>query len=135
MVRLVHKTAAYSSSKAALANVSGTLRLELSPFDVDVITIITGTVDSHFHDNDVKLKLPDGSRYAPIEEIIAGWASGKSVPKGCSTEEFAEGLVDNYAIVGNSKLGGNGKLIWKGPYSVLMWALARVFPCGVWIWL
>lgn len=122
------KIAAYSSSKAALVNISETLRLELSPFNVDVVTIMNGTVDSHFHDNDLKLVLPEGSRYAPIEEIIAGWASGKSVPKGCSAEKFAEKLVDDDAIVGDSKLNGNGKVIWRGPYSRVMWALARVLP-------
>lgn len=26
-------------------------------------------------------------------------------------------LVDDYAIVGDSKHGGNEKLIWRGPYS------------------
>jgi len=89
---------------------------------------MTGTVDSHFHENDFTLKLPEGSRYAPIEEIISGWASGKSVPKGCSAEEFAEKLVDDYAIVGDSKLRGNGKVIWRGPYSLLIRALTGWLP-------
>ena len=118
----------HGAFRAALVSISETLRLELSPFNVDVVTIMTGRVGTNFHDNDIKLELPSGSRYAPIEEIIAGWASGKSVPKGCSSDEFAESLVDDSVIVDGSKLKGNGKLIWRGPYSGVLWALAGFLP-------
>ncbi|EMR62659.1 putative short-chain dehydrogenase reductase family protein [Eutypa lata UCREL1] len=103
--------AAYCSSKAALTCISETLRLELSPFGVSVATVMAGVVASHFHDNEPGFKLPEGSRYAFIEDIIAGWASGKSKPGGCSAEKFAELLVED--IVGNGKDG----LSWKGPHA------------------
>lgn len=93
----------YCSSKAALTTVSETLRLELSPFGVSVVTIMAGAVSSHFHDNEPDFKLPNRSYYAPIEEIVAGWASGKSKPGGCSPEQFAESLVED--IVGDDKGG------------------------------
>ncbi|KUI56150.1 NADPH-dependent 1-acyldihydroxyacetone phosphate reductase [Cytospora mali] len=43
---------AYASSKAALGNISETLRLELSPFGVSVVIIMAGVVTSQFHEND-----------------------------------------------------------------------------------
>ncbi len=108
---LLYRAAGYSSSKAALTTISETLRLELSPFDVSVVTIMAGVVTTHFHDNEPGFKLPEGSLYAPIEEIIAGWASGKSKPRGCTPEQFAESLVGE--VVGDGKSG----MVWKGPHA------------------
>ncbi|KAK7741061.1 hypothetical protein SLS53_005126 [Cytospora paraplurivora] len=105
---------AYASSKAALINLSETLRLELSPFGVSVLTVLVGIVDSHFHANDIAsngtgFKLPPDSRYAAIEDIIAGWASGESKPEGITAEQLAEQLVGD--LIGE----GKGGLVWKGP--------------------
>lgn len=104
--------AAYASSKAAMTTISETLRLELSPFGVDVITIMAGVVDSQFHANDTDFGLPPNSRYTAIKDIMAGWASGEAKPKGCSAEEFAESLMD--VIAGKGSKGG---LVWKGPHA------------------
>ncbi|OTB01231.1 hypothetical protein M426DRAFT_221919 [Hypoxylon sp. CI-4A] len=102
--------ASYCSSKAALTSISETLRLELAPFGVSVVTIMAGAVASHFHDND-PFHLPPASYYTPIEQTIGGWASGELKPKGCSAEQFAEMLVED--IVGAGKNG----MVWKGPYA------------------
>ncbi|KAK8043118.1 oxidoreductase- short-chain dehydrogenase/reductase family [Apiospora phragmitis] len=87
------------------------MRLELEPFDVTVVTIIAGTVNTHFHDNEPRFLLPEGSRYAAIQDIIAGWARGKLKPPGCSAEQFVEAIVGD--IVGPWK----GGILWRGPYS------------------
>ncbi|KAJ4132373.1 hypothetical protein NW754_015188 [Fusarium falciforme] len=76
-----------------------------------------GRIDNHFDDN-APLTLPAGSKYAPIEEIITGWSTGASKPKGIPSEQFAESIVDK--IVRDSETG----VIWKGPYAGafdLMW--------------
>ncbi|KAI1821340.1 dehydrogenase with different specificitie [Xylaria intraflava] len=99
----------YASSKAAFTTYAETMRLELSPFGVSVVTIMTGTVETHFHDNEAGFALPPASRYAPIEEIIAGWVDGTSVPKGCTAAEFAESLVDSVII------DGTATMAFKGP--------------------
>ncbi|ROT42885.1 NAD(P)-binding protein [Sodiomyces alkalinus F11] len=114
--------AAYTSSKAALNQFSETLRLELSPFGVSVVTIMAGVVDSHFHANDSNFVLPEGSRYAPIQEIIAGWASGASKPKGCSAVQFADALVQE--ITGTGKNG----LVFRGPHAGGINFLSRWAP-------
>ena len=43
----------YNASKAALASLTDTLRLELSPFDIDVVDLKTGVVKTQFFDNAV----------------------------------------------------------------------------------
>ncbi|TGJ77609.1 hypothetical protein E0Z10_g10668 [Xylaria hypoxylon] len=115
---------AYASSKAAFTNFSETMRLELSPFGVTVVTIMAGAVDSHFHNNDSGFALPSGSRYAPIEEIIAGWADGSSKPKGCPAAQFAESLVD--AIV-----NGKASVVYKGPHAGSIKFVSKYAPQSV----
>jgi hypothetical protein len=80
-----------------------TLRLELSPFSVNINTIMAGLVDSKFDANDRvgNFTLAPNSRYTTIKDIIATWASGLAIPKGCSAEAFAETLTED--IVGDSK--------------------------------
>ena len=89
-----------------------------------VLSIMAGTVDSQFRVNDPNFGVSEGSRYAPIEEIIAGWASGASKPKGCSAELFAEEVAGG--IVGE----GDG-LLFKGPNAEAMDILSRREPRAV----
>ncbi|KAI0532010.1 oxidoreductase [Xylaria digitata] len=107
----------YLSSKAALTKLLEILRLELSPFGVTVatglgrVTVMAGVVDRKFHGNEPRFELPNRSLYAAIESIIAGWASGKSKPGGCTAEQFAEMIVPD--IVDSSK----GGMPWRGPHA------------------
>lgn len=96
--------------------------MELSPFGVSVVTIMAGVITTHFHDNEPSFELPEGSLYGPSEDVIAGWASGKSKPKGCTPEQFAESLVGD--VVGN----GTNSMIWKGPYAGGFKFLAQWLP-------
>jgi NAD(P)-dependent dehydrogenase (short-subunit alcohol dehydrogenase family) len=118
------RLASYCASKAALNHLSEVLRLELIPFGVGVVTVLAGNVYTKFHDND-PLRLPAESRYAPIEEIIAGWASGASKPSGCTVDEFAEQLA---GIVVSPKADG---LVLKGPWAGTIDLLARWSPASV----
>ncbi|KAI0532999.1 hypothetical protein GGR58DRAFT_488365 [Xylaria digitata] len=56
----------YNASKAALQHWSNTLRLEMSPFNVKVITVISGEVGTNILKNDVNRELPEGSYYSPL---------------------------------------------------------------------
>ncbi|KAI1657539.1 oxidoreductase [Daldinia decipiens] len=113
---------AYTSSKAALTNLSECLRLELSPFGVAVVTIMAGIITSHFHDNDADAQLPEGSLYAPIQDIIDGWTSGRSKPKGISADQFAAHVAPD--ILGD----GKGGLVWKGPNAGSIKLAIKWFP-------
>lgn len=57
-------TAAYNASKAALAQYSNTLRLELEPVDVKVITLVSGRVGSGLI---TVTTLDDSSIYKPLD--------------------------------------------------------------------
>ncbi|KAI0879530.1 NAD(P)-binding protein [Hypoxylon argillaceum] len=101
----------YSASKAALTLQSEALRFELAPFGVSVLTIMSGIINTNFHNNDpgATIQLPASSRYSSIQNIITGWANGKSKPDGISAEGFAEHILDD--VVNSGKSG----LAWKGP--------------------
>jgi hypothetical protein len=118
--------APYSSSKAALINLSECLRLELSPFNVSVVTIIGGVIVSNWDVNNANFSLPGGSHYTFIEDKIRGWATGESKPKGGSTvDEFALSCMRD--IVGDKK----GGLVWRGANAGAVWMVKTFFPTWV----
>jgi NAD(P)-dependent dehydrogenase (short-subunit alcohol dehydrogenase family) len=123
---LVHTPwmSAYTSSKAAINVFSETLRMELAPLGVSVLTIMAGVVDSKFHANET-FALPEGSRYAPIQDIIAGWASGASKPKGCPAEQFAQQVVKDILR------SGSGGMVYRGPHSSWVAALSHYGPASM----
>lgn len=123
----MNPTATYAASKAALNTLSETLRLELAPFGVSVVTILPGVIDSNLHANDAAgFDIPPTSRYVAIRDIIARWANGEAQPKdSLSADKFAELVVDD--IVG----AGKGGLISRGPYAALLRRIGQWAPNSV----
>ena len=118
--------AAYSSSKAALTNFSECLRLELSPFNVSVVTIVGGVIVSNWDVNNNSFNLPGSSYYTSIENKIRGWATGDSKPKGGSTaDEFALACMRD--VVGD----GKGGLVWRGANASAVWVAKTFLPTWV----
>ena len=73
----------YSSSKAAVYSLSDCMRVEFAPFNVKVVTLVTGSVKTEFFNNKEGGKtvtLPANSAYNPIkkqvETMMAGSLSG-----------------------------------------------------------
>lgn len=60
-------TAAYNGSKAALAQYSETLRLELEPLEIKVVTVVTGQVGSNLP---ILPQLEETSIYKPLEPAL-----------------------------------------------------------------
>ncbi|ROT38904.1 NAD(P)-binding protein [Sodiomyces alkalinus F11] len=58
----------YNATKAALQHWSSTLRVEMAPLNVRVITVISGEVSTNILKNDAHRQLPEGSYYAPLAE-------------------------------------------------------------------
>ncbi|KAI9040192.1 SDR family oxidoreductase [Aspergillus affinis] len=114
----------YSSSKAAITQLSETLRLELAPWGVRVVCIMAGTVTSAFHANEPEVILPPTSRYAAIRQTISDRAIGRDDLRRCSADEFAASIVDEV-------LGTAGGVVWKGPYSAIVRFLSRWCPAVV----
>jgi hypothetical protein len=103
---------------------SDTLRLELSPFKVSVVTIMVGTIASHFHANEPDVVLPPSSRYAAIRDTINRWAKGEAGPKGGAVQDLAESLVVD--VVGKP----GGFWVWKGPNSGMVKFLTKWMPAS-----
>lgn len=111
MVMLIEKRVmvlgVYAASKRSGELIAETLRLELAPFDVKVLSIVNGAIktlgQTYFDD----FALPEGSLYKSIEETIASRAQGKDGrPRG-------ELMPHCRKIVANMTEGKSGK-IWLG---------------------
>jgi NAD(P)-dependent dehydrogenase (short-subunit alcohol dehydrogenase family) len=117
---------AYAASKAGLNRVSETLRIELAPFGVTVLTVIIGGAATEFITNEAPRAIPKGSRYAPIGDEILHWAKDKGGLKNMMTpEQLADGLVGRVVVP------GKGGTVWIGSIATLM----RVFSFGAPQWL
>lgn len=102
----------YNSSKAALHSYSNTLRVELAPFDVRVVTIVTGGVKSNIART--HRELPGDSIYLPVqkeyEERLVHSQTSSSIPN----EKYA-------ATVVKQVLGRPSNHVWAGGRSFLVW--------------
>lgn len=100
----------YAASKRSLEIVSETLRLEMQPFDVTVLSVVTGAVDTLGNTYFAEFKLPESSIYAPIESTIASRAQGHDGVKRESRKEYAIKVVAEVAR-------GIGGTMWCGSHA------------------
>lgn len=86
---------AYCASKAALHSLSDALRMELAPFNIQVITVQPGAIESKFGDNSLASLsnlIADDSLYAPLRPFIQARAMA-SQQNPTPAQAFAEILV------------------------------------------
>ncbi|EEA25547.1 hypothetical protein TMatcc_006222 [Talaromyces marneffei ATCC 18224] len=116
----------YNSSKAATALLSETLRLELSPLGVRVITAMVGAVNTQFFADRRDLTLPAESFYQPIHDKIARENKGLQYTTSMKqdVDVFAKNLV-------NDVVGGKSGLVWRGKSSSMSWLACAVVPGSV----
>jgi len=67
----------YAATKAALNTLGRTLGLELEPFGVRIITVMTGAIGTKYYENFEPLNLPTNSHYRPVEHVIEDFVKGK----------------------------------------------------------
>ena len=117
----------YSSSKAALAMLTGVLRLELQPFGIKVVDLRTGHVKTNLIRNVQETgntQLPEGSIYEPAKQVVnevmrqEGFIDG-----GMVAEQWAEQVVQDL-------LGNPPQVIWRGE-SAWLTRIAAMLPYGV----
>ncbi len=85
---------AYCASKAAVDAMCAALRMELKPFGVHVLHMVTAAVKSNFGEAALaKAALPPGSVYAPIQSYIDNRCR-LSQQGSMSPEEYARRLCD-----------------------------------------
>ncbi|MCJ1392605.1 hypothetical protein MMC18_005475 [Xylographa bjoerkii] len=97
----------YAGSKAAVTMITDTLRMELAPFGVKVVTVMTGAIQTKILATGIDFKLPPTSRYFSIEKEIAARARGEDGTPRMAPEVFAAKVV-------NDVLGGVNGQIWRG---------------------
>lgn len=112
----------YNASKAALHAYSNTLRVELEPFDVKVVTIVTGGVKSRIARTE--RALPAGSIYVPVEKEYQRRLK-HSQEEGMANETYAKSVV-RQVLVSRPK-----KWIWEGGKSWLVWFVSSFLPFRV----
>jgi|YelNatPaOPRAMG01_1025707.scaffolds.fasta_scaffold30818_3 NAD(P)-dependent dehydrogenase (short-subunit alcohol dehydrogenase family) len=85
---------AYCSTKAAVTAFSDSLRMELAPFGIQVITVQPGGIKTNLSDNaDHDLERFKNTPYGPIYDFIVARAHA-SQQKATPAEEFARKLAD-----------------------------------------
>ena len=117
-------TGLYSSSKAAVTIMSETLRLELAPFGVTVVTGMLGRIQSNIYHNDTWKGLPESSRYQSVEPQMAKGADGNIGPKPEDAHEFAQRFVSDI-------LGGASGQIWRGAKAQTVRAVGYHAPAAI----
>ena len=113
----------YNASKAALHAYSNTLRVELAPFDVKVVIVVTGGVKSNIAR--VDRVLPPDSVYIPIEpEYLRRTKHSQEL--GIPNDKYARQVVAS--IVGGSK---PPREVWNGYGALYVWFVSNFLPRSV----
>lgn len=84
-----------------------TLRLELAPFHVKVLSVVTGALKTNGQTYFDDWTLPEGSRYAPVEQTIKDRARGQEGAPRMEAADYAK------RVVAEIVKGKTGKL-WYG---------------------
>ena len=119
----------YNASKAALHAYSNTLRVELQPFGVHVITVVTGGVKSNIARTERTLQRD--SLYKPLEEQFER-RQKHSQEVGMDTGVYALEVVEKMLMARGWFWSSNE--IWAGSRSGLVWWMDwvdRLVPGGV----
>lgn len=101
----------YNASKAALHAYSRTLRLELAPFSVRVMVVVTGGVQSNIART--QRTLPPSSFYLEIEDEFRTRVV-HSQAGAMRNEVYAQGVVD-------CVVRGGCRTLWRGNRSWIVW--------------
>jgi 1-acylglycerone phosphate reductase len=116
--------AAYNGSKAAVAQYSDTLRLELAPLGIKVVTLYMGEVSTGLMQaSNIRFR-PD-SLYIDFESKVKD-ASSKHVQETMKAKEFAQKVVSQVVV---TKPGsGVGEFLWLGTNAFIIWFLNAIGP-------
>ncbi|TFY68292.1 hypothetical protein EVG20_g3621 [Dentipellis fragilis] len=116
----------YNASKAALHSYGDTLRVELAPFGIQVITIATGGVKTNIVDslanNAAKTDLPPDSLYQPIADLYHKLLVSHQNADVVPAEDYARRVVKE---VIRPKLG---IWLWAGSFAQILWFCTTFLP-------
>ncbi|KAJ5794614.1 hypothetical protein N7457_001213 [Penicillium paradoxum] len=116
----------YNASKAALSQYSKTLRLEMKPFGIEVIEIVTGFVQSNILHHG--LYAPDTSLYLPIKSVVED-VKYKGNSNGMPPEAYAKSIV---AKLVRPRVSPE---IWEGALARSIRLLVMLLPLSLLNWI
>ncbi|KAF5004112.1 hypothetical protein FDECE_9385 [Fusarium decemcellulare] len=112
-------SSAYNASKAAVASYSDTLRLELQPLGVKVVTLYMGEVSTPLMATE-NINFGAHSLYRDVEEAVKARTT-THLEKTMQPAEFARQVVA-------SVIHGKDAFMWKGSNAFVVWLLNAVGP-------
>jgi 1-acylglycerone phosphate reductase len=118
---LTRITGSYAAAKRSMEIMSDTLRLELSPFKVNVLSVVTGAVQTNGLTYFDDFKLPPDSLYKSIEDTIFARAHGGGSPKRMDVAEYANKVVSTI-------IKGSSSKTWPGPVPGFIKFASTYFP-------
>ena len=114
---------AYASAKAALACLTDCMRIELQPFGVRVVEVVTGMAMSNITKFEKTPTLPERSIYSPVRERLERSMHGRDANGyQMSGEEWAKRVVSDLL----DGWFGTPKWIWRGAFASTMYVLVWV---------
>ena len=113
----------YNASKAALHAYSDTLRIELAPFDVNVMVVVTGGVKSNL--TRTHRELPEDSLY----HLINADYERRQIH---SQEGAMEGRLYAEGVVRVALRNKPARSLWRGHQAWKGWLLLRLMPRMFW---
>ncbi len=119
----------YSASKAAVAIMTDSMRIEFSPWGVRTILVTTGGIKTKFFDNLHSTPvLPENSLYYPAKDVIEPALAGNEVDKyAMDVNAYAQVVVNN-AIRSSPK-----KHLWSGGGALITWLASTFGWSTVWV--
>lgn len=111
----------YNASKGAIHIFDETLRLELAPMGIKVVTVVTGAVDTEICRNSPEPVLPPTSKYHAAQERLKLLATSEDGHKATKAAEYADAVVSDI-------LGGATGKIWRGAHSTTTRYLSTLLP-------
>ncbi|KAI1274051.1 NAD(P)-binding protein [Xylaria sp. FL0933] len=117
----------YNATKAALAHWGNTLRVEMAPLSVKVVTIISGEVGTNILKNDHGRALPEGSFYSPLAAEFERHVH--RTPVTTDRFSFAKRVVDKTITASPPAW------FWTGSQTGVIRFLDMFFPRTIFDWL
>lgn len=111
----------YGCTKVALTQLGETLRLEMKPFDVRVITLITSSVYTESKQRIRQIELPDNSLYQPVMSNLIYLKNSVASKDGMPVNVYTEQVVKD-------AMGGVNGIVWKGQAASIFSFLLSYFP-------
>ncbi|RAK99294.1 putative short-chain dehydrogenases/reductase [Aspergillus ibericus CBS 121593] len=120
----------YSSSRSAGTRISETLRLEMAPLGVRVVTVVLGGVQTSGNNpaNIPDLQLPPGSYYHKVIAVIDRHKKTMNHPNKQNIEIAAKNVVEDL-------LSERGNFIRRGQASTLSWFCNTFLPYRFFTWM